>query len=102
MWLMLQQDEPDDYVIATNETHSVEKFVELAFSYTGLNWKDFVVIDEKFYRPAETVQLRGDFTKARLTLNWSPTVKFEELVKMMIDHDIAVLNESGKGLSTKL
>lgn len=88
MWLMLQQDEPDDYVIATNETHSVKEFVELAFDYVDLDWKDYVVIDEMFYRPAEVHLLVGDYSKGKRKLGWEPTVKFEELVKMMVEADL--------------
>ena len=88
MWLMLQQPEPDDYVIATNETHSVKEFVENAFEYAGLNWKDHVVVDPMFYRPAEVHQLMGDYSKGKEKLNWEPTVKFDALVKMMVEADI--------------
>ena len=88
MYLMLQQDKPDDYVIATGETHSVKEFVELAFSYAGLNWKDYVVIDKEFYRPAEVNELRGDYSKAKKKLGWQPKVKFEELIKMMVEADL--------------
>jgi len=88
MWLMLQQDKPDDYVIATNETHSVREFVKLAFDYVGLNWKDYVKIDKTFYRPAEVHLLIGDYSKAKKKLKWVPSIKFEELVKMMVDADI--------------
>jgi len=88
MWLMLQEDKPDDYVIATNETHSVKEFVELAFKLVGLDWKDYVVIDKAFYRPSEVYELRGDYTKAKNKLGWEPTVRFEELVKLMVDSDL--------------
>ncbi|RZB38071.1 MAG: GDPmannose 4,6-dehydratase [Desulfobacteraceae bacterium Eth-SRB2] len=88
MWLMLQQNEPDDYVIATNETHSVKEFVDLAFSYAGLDWKDHVVIDERFFRPAEVQLLMGDYSKGKKKLGWKPTVRFEELVKMMVEADL--------------
>lgn len=88
MWLMLQQDEPDDYVIATGETHSVKEFVELAFSYAGLNWQEYVVVDPQHYRPAEVYELCGDYSKARKKLCWQPKVKFEELVKMMLKADL--------------
>ena len=88
MWLMLQKPEPDEYVIATNETHSVEEFVEKSFGYVGLDWKDYVVIDKLFYRPAEIHLLQGDFTKSKEELNWEPTVKFDELVKMMVEADL--------------
>lgn len=88
MWLMLQQEEPDDYVIATNETHSVQEFIELAFSYAGLDWKNYVVVDKAFYRAAEVQELKGDYTKAKNRLHWQPTVCFNDLVKMMVDSDI--------------
>ncbi len=88
MWLMLQQDEPDDYVIATGETHSIKEFVELAFSYVDLRWGDYVVIDERLYRPAEIHELRGDFSKAEKKLGWEPKVLFEELVEMMVEADL--------------
>jgi len=88
MWMMLQQDEPDDYVIATNQTHSVKRFVKLAFEHVGLKFEDYVVIDEKFYRPAEVHELRGDFSKAKSRLGWSPRVSFEQLVEMMVDFDL--------------
>lgn len=88
MWLMLQQDEPEDYVISTDEAHSVKELVEVAFDHVGLNWKDYVVIDPKFVRPAEVDLLLGDSTKARNKLKWQPRLKFEELVKMMVDYDV--------------
>ena len=88
MWLMLQQDEPEDYVISTDEAHSVKELVEVAFDYVGLNWKDYVVIDPKFVRPAEVDLLLGDSAKARNKLKWLPKVKFEELIRMMVDYDI--------------
>lgn len=88
MWLMLQQDKPDDYVIATGETHSVKDFVKLAFEYAGLNWKDYVKIDKTFYRPAEVYLLCGDYSKAERKLGWKPRTKFEDLVKMMLEADL--------------
>ena len=88
MWLMIQQDEPEDYVISTDEAHSVKELVEVAFDYAGLNWKDYVVIDPKFVRPAEVDLLLGDSAKARNKLKWLPKVKFEELIRMMVDYDI--------------
>jgi GDPmannose 4,6-dehydratase len=91
MWLMLQEDEPDDYVIASGETHSVRELVETAFSHAGLDWQDHVLIDEKLYRPAEINELRGDFRKARAKLGWKPTVTFRELIPMMVDADLAEL-----------
>jgi GDPmannose 4,6-dehydratase len=91
MWLMLQEDEPDDYVIASGETHSVRKLVETAFSHAGLDWQDHVLIDEKLYRPAEVNELRGDSRKARAKLGWKPTVTFRQLIPMMVDADLAEL-----------
>jgi len=88
MWLMLQKKSPDDYVIATGKTHSVKEFVRLAFDYAGLNYKRYVVKDNRFYRPAEVNLLRGDYKKAKRKLGWKPSVTFEELVKMMVDADI--------------
>ena len=93
MWLMLQQKEPDDYVVATGEDHSVKEFVELAFNYAGLNWKDYVVINKELYRPAEVNILKGNFRKAKKILKWEPEVKFEELVKMMVEADIKDVEE---------
>jgi GDPmannose 4,6-dehydratase len=84
---MLQVDEPDDYVLATGETHSVHDFLDEAFGYAGLDWKDYVVIDSRYFRPAEVDHLIGDYSKAREKLGWEPTVRFEELVRMMVDHD---------------
>jgi len=88
MWLMLQQDKPDDYVIATGETHSVKEFTQYAFDYVGLDWQDYVVIDKAFYRPAEIHELTGDYTKAKRVLGWAPKIKFRELIKIMIEADI--------------
>jgi GDPmannose 4,6-dehydratase len=93
MWLMLQQDKPDNYVIGTGETHSVREFCEIAFSHVGLDYKEFVVVDEKFYRPAEVDLLISDPAKAKTQLNWSPSVSFESLVKMMVDADIERLKK---------
>ena len=92
MWLMLQQDEPDNFVIATGETHSVEEFVTLAFGHFGLDYKKYVVTDPRFVRPAEVDLLQGDPAYARDKLGWKPTVTFEELVKMMVDADIQRLS----------
>jgi GDPmannose 4,6-dehydratase len=86
-WRMLQVDEPDDYVLATGETHSVREFLEQAFGYAGLDWNEYVVIDPRYFRPAEVDQLIGDYSRAREKLGWEPTVRFEELVRMMVDHD---------------
>jgi len=96
MWMMLQQDEPDDYVIATGQTHSVRKLVELAFEYVGLNWEDHVAIDEALIRPAEIDLLVGDASKAKRILGWEPTVSFEELIRMMVDADLERLQRKMK------
>lgn len=93
MWLMLQQDEPEDYVIATGETHSVRELVELAFSHVGLDWKDYVTTDEKLYRAAEINELRGDFSNARKKLGWEPKVSFKKLIHMMVDADLEALKQ---------
>ena len=89
MWLMLQQEQPDDYVVATGETHSVQELVELAFGYAGLDWKRHVVIDEAFRRPAEVDFLLGDASKARQKLGWAPKLGFTELIRLMVDADLA-------------
>jgi GDPmannose 4,6-dehydratase len=88
MWLMLQQDKPEDYVIATGETHSVRELLGIAFGHLGLDYQDFVVIDSRLVRPAEVDLLLGDASKARQVLGWKPTVTFAELVKMMVDADM--------------
>ena len=89
MWLMLQQDAPDDYVIATEETHSVREFCDVAFRHVGLDYRDHVVQDEQFFRPAEVDLLVGDATKARTVLGWTAQTKFHDLVKLMVDADLA-------------
>jgi GDPmannose 4,6-dehydratase len=86
-WQMLQVDEPDDFVLATGETHSVAEFLAEAFGHAGLDWRDYVQIDERYYRPAEVDVLIGDYSKAKAKLGWEPTVRFEELVRMMVDAD---------------
>ena len=88
MWLMLQQEKPDDYVICTGVNHSVRDLVQIAFDYVNLNWKDYVIVDPKFVRPAEVELLLGDSTKARKKLGWTPETSFEELIKMMVDADL--------------
>lgn len=88
MWMMLQQPQPDDYVVATGEKHSVRELVELAFDYVGLDWKRHVEIDPQLIRPAEVFTLRGDATKARTVLGWRPRLSFPELVRMMVDADL--------------
>lgn len=96
MWLMLQQDEPEDYVIASGETHSVREFARLAFEYVGLDYRDFVKVDPKFYRPAEVDQLVGDSSKARRKLGWTPEVSFEALIQMMVDADLEALERGAR------
>jgi len=96
MWLMLQQDEPRDYVIATGKSHSVKNFVETAFGYVDLDYHDYVVTDPRFVRPAEVDRLLGDAGKAAKKLDWVPKVSFEELVKMMVDTDLEKLSEPEK------
>lgn len=88
MWLMLQQDKPDDYVIATNESHSVKEFVELAFEIVGLDYQKHVRIDKRFFRPLDVEFLQGDYSKAKENLSWEPKVRFNELVKIMIEKDL--------------
>ncbi|PAL11698.1 GDP-mannose 4,6-dehydratase [Peribacillus simplex] len=88
MWLMLQQEKPDDYVIATGKTHTVQEFVEIAFQHAGLDWKEYVIQDEKFMRPAEVDLLLGNPQKANDKLGWQPEITFEQLVKSMVDHDL--------------
>lgn len=94
MWLTLQQDKPDDYVIATGRSHSVRDFVELAFTEAGLNWGDHVVVDQRFYRPADVAHLRGDASKAKEVLGWGPKVTFEQLVSLMVRADLERLKAS--------
>ena len=97
MWLMLQQDNPEDYVLATGETHSVADFLNYAFSYVQEEWNDHVIIDPKFYRPAEVDYLLGDSTKAREKLGWKPEIDFQSLVEKMIEFDIhETFNETQK------
>ena len=94
MWLMLQQEKPDDYVIGTGATHSVEEFVEIAFSRVGLDWRKHVVVDPKFYRPAEVELLQADPAKAHEKLGWKPEISFPQLVTIMVDADVALLRRS--------
>ncbi len=98
MWLMLQQDEPDDYVIATGETHSVREFLQVAFDYVGLNHEDYVAFDERYLRPAEVELLVGDYSKAKRKLGWEPKTKFEDLVKQMVDADMKELQDRLAGV----
>jgi GDPmannose 4,6-dehydratase len=97
MWLMLQQDKPDDYVIATNETHSVREFLEVAFSHAGLDWEKHVEIDPRYFRPAEVELLIGDYSKAKRQLGWEPKIKFTELTRLMVDADIELLRRHRQG-----
>jgi GDPmannose 4,6-dehydratase len=97
MRLMLQQEHPDDYVIATGETHSVREFLEVAFDHVGLDWKKHVEIDPRYYRPAEVDLLIGDCSKARKKLGWEPKTKFVELTKLMVDADIELLRRHREG-----
>tara|TARA_B100000902_G_scaffold395007_1_gene452587 strand:+ start:1378 stop:2355 length:978 start_codon:yes stop_codon:yes gene_type:complete len=99
MWLMLQEDSPDDYVICTGETHSVREFCQVAFGHLGLSYEDHVEVDEKFFRPAEVDLLVGDYSKASTKLRWTPRTTFEELVTMMVDADMALLEGRLKGLA---
>jgi len=107
MWLMLQQDEPDDYVVATGEAYSVREFVQLAFSHVGLDWRKYVEIDQRYFRPTEVNFLQGDPTKARERLGWRPRVDFATLVKMMVEHDLMLARKertllaAGYGPSTR-
>ncbi|MGP8200565.1 MAG: GDP-mannose 4,6-dehydratase [Limisphaerales bacterium] len=97
MWLMLQQDKPDDYVIATGETHSIREFLDLAFGHADLDWKKYVEVDPRYYRPAEVDILMGDFSKAKKKLGWEPRTKFPELVKLMVEADIKLLKDHREG-----
>jgi GDPmannose 4,6-dehydratase len=99
MWMMLQQSEPDDYVLATGKTHSVRELLEAAFAAVGLNWEEYVEIDARFIRPAEVDLLCGDATKAREKLGWEPEVSFEELIKMMVEADMEVVQKAENGLA---
>jgi len=93
MWLMLQQNEPDDYVIATGESHSVTELVQTAFNCVGLDWKEYMSIDRRLYRPGEIYELRGDPLKAKNKLGWQPTVTFERLIPMMVNSEIESLTQ---------
>ncbi len=97
MWLMLQQDQPDDYVIATNETHTVREFLEVAFSHVGLDWKKYVEIDPRYFRPAEVELLIGDYSKAKKKLGWEPKTKFADLTRLMVDADMELLRKHRAG-----
>ncbi len=100
MWLMLQQDHPDDYVIATGVSHSVRDLVDIAFSHVGLDWEEYVRTDPAMMRPAEVDHLLGDATKARTELGWTPSVDFKQLIEMMVDADLALLRSTASNVST--
>jgi len=97
MWRMLQLDQPDDFVVATGETHTVKEFVEQAFDYAKLDWKKFVEIDQRYFRPVEVDFLLGDYSKAKRVLGWEPKVKFQELVRIMVDADVDMLEDQLQG-----
>ena len=99
MWMMLQQEQPDDYVICSGMTHSVREFCDLAFNHLGLNYEDHVVVDEQFFRPAEVDLLVGDYGKAKRVLAWEPSTSFRDLVAMMVEADLALLEGRLKGLA---
>jgi GDPmannose 4,6-dehydratase len=106
MWLMLQQDQPDDYVVATGETYEIKEFLDIAFGHVNLDWHDYVAFDPRYLRPAEVDLLIGDPTKAKEKLGWSPSVTFEELVKLMVNADLINLNlptpDGSKGVDSTL
>ena len=97
MWLMLQAAEPDDFVVATGETHSVREFLEAAFAHAGLEWEEYVEIDPRYFRPSEVDVLLGDASKAREELGWEPKVGFDELVRLMVDADMSALEDQLAG-----
>jgi GDPmannose 4,6-dehydratase len=97
MWLMLQQEKPDDYVIATGETHSVREFLDEAFRHVGLDWNKYVALDERYLRPSEVDLLLGDASKAKRQLGWAPKTKFRDLVKLMVDADVQLLKDHMEG-----
>jgi GDPmannose 4,6-dehydratase len=97
MWRMMQLDQPDDFVVATGETHSVREFLEGAFAYAGLDWQEYVEIDPRYFRPTEVNILQGDASKAERAFGWRPKVRFEDLVKIMVDADIRLLDDQMKG-----
>ena len=94
---MLQQPEPEDFVLATGETHSVKEFVERAFAHVGLDWRRYVEVDPQYYRPTEIDRLQGDASKARERLGWAPHTKFRDLVKIMVDADVQLLEDKLSG-----
>lgn len=101
MWMMLQKDRPDDYVIATGESHSVREFAELAFDHAGLDWEKYVEVDSRYFRPSEVDHLMGDCSKARQELGWEPKTKFDQLARLMVDADIQLLDDQLSGRSAR-
>jgi GDPmannose 4,6-dehydratase len=101
MWRMMQLDKPDDFVVATGETHTVREFVQNAFEYVGLDWKKWVEIDPRYFRPTEVELLQGDPSKARRVLGWEPKIKFEQLVRLMVDADMQALQDQLQGKSAR-
>jgi len=99
MWLMLQQNEPEEFVIASGKPHSIREILDVAFGYLNLRWEDYVVVDKSLYRPAEIYDLRGDFSKAKKKFGWEPKVSFEELIKMMVDADLDLLKSQSPLIS---
>jgi GDPmannose 4,6-dehydratase len=97
MWLMLQQPQPDDYVIATGESHTVREFLQRAFEHVGLDWEPYVALDARYMRPSEVDHLRGDASKAERLLDWRPRTTFAELVTLMVDADIRLLEDEMAG-----
>jgi GDPmannose 4,6-dehydratase len=102
MWLMLRQDRPDDYVIGTGEAHSITEFLEEAFSYLNLDWREYIEIDKRYFRPLEVEDLRADSAKAKKQLNWSPKITFKELAKIMVDYDLELIGVSSPGEGKKI
>lgn len=102
MWMMLQQDEPDDYVIGSGETHSVKEFLEEVFKYAGLDWKEYVEIDQRYFRPTEVELLLADASKAKRVLGWEPRISFKELVKIMVDSDMELMGLDSPGEGKKI
>ena len=93
MWMMLQQEKPDNFVVATGENHTIREFAEIAFDHIGLNWQDYIVIDKTFFRPAEIYDLKGDYSKAKKILGWEPKTQFKDLVRIMVDSEINKLQK---------
>jgi GDPmannose 4,6-dehydratase len=102
MWLMLQQDEPDDYVIATGETHSVREFLDEAAAHLGMDWEKHVEFDPRYLRPAEVDALHGDPSKAKAKLGWEPRTKFKELVRIMVEHDVKLFEDQLAGRNVRI